>query len=146
MARVWVLLASEVQRRELDVLLASFSARASWLPQRHTPKSFQCVVEVNSLGSEVASELAAVGCVFEVEEASERFLYHPGLGLHRHATDEAGEPVIRAGQIANELVASGGNLAEFERRLRLLCGTPWLDVMEAYRLEMLRLDAIPRAV
>jgi hypothetical protein len=146
LARLWVLSASRSQRREVEKLLASIHAPSKWFPQRHTPHHFQLIGEVSVSSSALTSNLARTGCVFEVEGSNERFLYHPGLGVHRQAIDDAGEVVIRAEQVALELVSSGGNLKEFERRLRLLQGTPWLDLLEPYRLELLRLQEMPRAV
>lgn len=84
--------------------------------------------------------------MFEIEDGSERYLHHPGLGIHRQVIDEAGEVIIRAEQLALQLRLSGGNLKEFERRFRLLQGTAWLDLLEPYRLELLRYDEMPRAV
>jgi len=146
LARLWVLSASRSQRRAVEQLLASIHVSSEWFPQRHTPNHFQLVSEVSVSSSALTSSLARTGCVFEIEDTNERFLHHPGLGVHRQAIDDAGEVVIRAEQVALELVSSGGNLKEFERRLRMLQGTAWLDLLEPYRLELLRLQEMPRAV
>jgi hypothetical protein len=120
--------------------------QAKWFPQRNTPHHFQLITDVVSSASILASSLSKVGCVFEIEGISERFLFHPGLGIHRQALDEAGEVTLRAEQIALQLKQAAGNLMEFERRLRVLQGTAWLDLLEPYRLELLRYDEMPRAV
>ena len=145
MARLWVLCASKAQRREVDRLFAS-SFAALWRPQPHQPNTFQLVVELSSDASESASALSRIGIPFEIEAAGERFLYHPGLGIKRQELDEAGEVVFRAGFIRQQLFESNGNAAEFERRLRVAEGQAWLDVLEPYRLALLRYDAMPRAV
>ena len=145
MARLWVLSASKAQRREVDRLFAS-SFAALWRPQPHQPNTFQLVVDVSSDASRSASALSRIGIPFELEAAGERFLYHPGLGLKRQQLDEAGEVVLRTGFIRQQLIDSSGNTAEFERRLRLAEGQAWLDLLEPYRLALLRHDAMPRAV
>jgi hypothetical protein len=104
------------------------------------------ISDVAASASILASSLSKVGCVFELEDITERFLFHPGLGIHRQAIDQAGEVTLRAEQIALQLKHAAGNLMEFERRLRVLQGTAWLDLLEPYRLELLRYDEMPRAV
>lgn len=141
-----MLSASRSQRREVDLLLAPFKVPGKWFAQRNTPSHFQLVIDINQPAADLASMLAKASCVFEVEETFQRFLFHPGLGIHRQTIDEAGEVVLRAEQLRLELEQSSGNLREFGRRLRILQGTPWLDLLEPYRLELLRLDAMPRAV
>jgi hypothetical protein len=143
---VWVLSASRSQRREVEQLLAPFHVPAKWFPQRNTPHYYQLISDVAASASILASSLSKVGCVFELEDITERFLFHPGLGIHRQAIDEAGEVTLRAEQIALQLKHAAGNLMEFERRLRVLQGTAWLDLLEPYRLELLRYDEMPRAV
>lgn len=141
-----MLSASRSQRREVDQLLAPFRVRNKWFPQRYSPNQFQAISELSVNSATLAASLAKTGCVFEIEDGGERYLHHPGLGIHRQAIDEAGEVIIRAEQLALQLRLSGGNLKEFERRFRLLQGTAWLDLMEPYRLELLRYDEMPRAV
>jgi hypothetical protein len=73
---------------------------------------------------------------FEIEtegSSPERYLFHPGLGIARQILNEAGETLLRAEAVEAALNASQGNLKEFERRLRLLQGLPWLDLIEVYR-------------
>lgn len=146
MARVWVLLASGEQRREVDLLLASMSLRAIWKTQPFTPMGFQTIFKLDSEPADLAAALARTGCVFEIEADFERFLHHPGLGLKRQQLDEAGEVVIRIGQLEKELQESNGNQKEFQRRLRMLEGLPWLDLIEPYRLSLMRNHPMPKAV
>jgi len=146
LSRLWVLSASRSQRREVDKLLESFRVSSKWFPQRNMPQHFQLIAEIAVSSSNLASGLSKVGCVFEIEDRAERFLFHPGLGIHRQAIDEAGEVILRAEQVALQLKQSAGNLMDFERRLRMLQGTAWLDMLEPYRLELLRYDEMPRAV
>ena len=141
-----MLSASRSQRREVEQLLAPFHVPIKWFPQRNTPHHYQLITDVVVSASTLASTLSRVGCVFEIEDKAERFLFHPGLGIHRQAIDEAGEVTLRAQQIELQLKQAAGNLMEFERRLRVLQGTAWLDLLEPYRLELLRYDEMPRAV
>lgn len=141
-----MLSASKSQRRGVELLLAGLCEPSKWFPQRNSPGHFQLVAEIPTPGSVLASGMARIGCVFEIEEQFERFLFHPGLGIHRQAIDEAGEIILRADQVSAELRRSAGNLKEFERRLRLLQGIAWLDMLEPYRLELMRYDQLPRAV
>ena len=145
MARLWVLCASKAQRREVDRLFAS-SFAALWRPQPHQPNTFQLVVDVSSDASQCSSALSRIGTPFEIEATGERFLFHPGLGIKRQQLDEAVEVVLRTGFLKQQLIESNGSAAEFERRLRVAEGQAWLDVLEPYRLALLRYDAMPRAV
>ena len=84
----------------------------------------------------MVSQLASLQVPFEVESegaAPERYLFHPGLGINRQMLNEAGEVLVRGEAVEAALAASQGNLKEFERRLRLLQGMPWLDLLEVYR-------------
>jgi hypothetical protein len=84
----------------------------------------------------LASQLSAFQVPFEIEtegSSPERYLFHPGLGIARQILNEAGETLLRGEAVEAALNASQGNLKEFERRLRLLQGLPWLDLLEVYR-------------
>lgn len=145
MARVWVLYASNEQRREVDQLLAD-SLRATWKPQPYQPNGHQTSFELDTEAAQISSQLARIGCMFEVEGDGERYLHHPGLGIKRQQLDEAGEVLIRFGQLQKELGECGGNFQELLRRLRLIEGQPWLDLLEPYRLSQVRYAAMPKAV
>lgn len=146
MARIWVLSAPLGQRQQVERLLAGFVLPSSWHPQPHAPGCFQLVLEIAIDPASIASELAKIGAVFEIEADGERYLHHPGLGILRQEIDGAGEVLIRAGQISAALANSAGNLHEFERRLRMLQGVAWLDLLEPYRLQSPRIRSLPRAV
>lgn len=83
---------------------------------------------------------------YEIENEGERFLYHQGLGVHRQQLDEAGEVVLRVGQIERLLQESAGSNAEFARLIRVAQGLAWLDLLEPYRVGALRADQLPKAV
>ncbi|HEY7853879.1 MAG TPA: DUF3145 family protein [Aquiluna sp.] len=146
MARIWVLSASTSQRQAVNNLFAVVGLRPAWQPQPHQPTTFQAVIEANLDASNLASDLARIACPFEIDCIGERFLFHPGLGILRQQLDDAGEPVIRMGQLRQQVLESGGNMAELERRLRLIEGLAWLDLLEPYRLGAIRYSAMPRAV
>lgn len=120
-------------------VLASFGVSGTWVAQPVAPFSYQLRVQarVSRLRlPELASQLASLQIPFEVEsegQAPERYLFHPGLGICRQALNEAGEVLIRGEALEAAIVASQGSLKEFERRLRLLQGAPWLDLLETYR-------------
>jgi hypothetical protein len=141
-----VLSASVSQRREVERLFAKPVAPLSWVPQPHQPRTYQVQLHTQHEPSKLASELARIGVPFEIEGDFERFLHHPGLGIKRQQLDEAGEVVIRTGQLRAELLDSNSSASEFERRLRLLEGQAWLDLLEPYRLGLVRYDQMPRAV
>ena len=146
MTRIWVLSAPLGQRQQVERLLAGFVLPSSWRPQPHSPGAVQLVVEIPTEPASIASELAKIGAVFEIEGEGERYLHHPGLGILRQEIDGAGEVLIRAGQISEALRSSAGSLNDFERRLRILQGVAWLDLLEPYRLQSPRLRSLPRAV
>ncbi|MEY3561853.1 MAG: hypothetical protein RL068_1005 [Actinomycetota bacterium] len=97
----------------------------------------------------VVASLARTGSIFELEVFatwSERYLHHPALGISRAVLDDAGEIVLRAGQLEALLMETGGNLSEFSRGFRRLTQTPWLDLVEPYRKVADYAVALPRAV
>lgn len=110
-----------------------------WLAQPVSPFSYQLKIQSRIARShlpELVSKLAAVEIPFELETegtAPERYLYHPGLGICRQVLNEAGEVLVRGEAVEDALHASKGNLKDFERRLRLIQGVPWLDLLEVYR-------------
>ena len=146
MTRVWVLSATFGQRKQLERLLAPFVAPINWRIQRHTGSTQQSIFEIAVDAAWLASELAKHGVVFEIEGDGELFLHHPGLGIHRQQLDEAGEPIIRFGQLETLLEQAAGSLSEFLRLKRLAQGQPWLDLLEPYRLGLQRVDQLPKAI
>lgn len=141
-----MLSASISQRREVDTFFAPLGVLPTWKPQPHQPMSLQALVDHEVDAASIATSLARIGTPFEIEGAMERYLYHPGLGIKRQQLDESGEVVLRVGQLKQELLDSNSSAVEFERRLRVLEGQAWLDMLEPYRLGTLRYDQIPRAV
>jgi len=113
---------------------------------------FQVQIECDlsqSAASELVACLASMRVIAEVEtrgEEAERHLVHPGLGVHRQAIDSMGEPVLRVSQVASILARSGGNLAEFERLMRLSTGQAWLDLVDPLRISLEGVTYLPRAV
>ena len=145
MARVWVLSASLSQRRQVEDLMAHDSA-VLWRPQPFQPETYQVCFESDWQGDVLSSRLASIGCPFEVETNSDRYLFYPGLGIKRQQLDEAGEVVIRFGQLKQQIQESAGSVSELERRLRVIEGQPWLDLLEPYRQGKTRYHVMPRAV
>ncbi len=99
--------------------------------------------------TELSSRLARLKVTFELEVTStvhERYLHHPALGICRNEFDEAGEVVLRAGQLEHLLLETGGNHSDFSRGFRRLTAVPWHDLIEPYRKSAEYLHALPRAV
>ncbi len=93
--------------------------------------------------------LARLETTFELNtysEHPERYLHHPSLGICRTEFDEAGEVVLRAGQLEQLLFETRGNLSDFSRGFRRLTGVPWLDLVEPYRKIAEYAIALRRAV
>jgi hypothetical protein len=122
------------------------------MAQPANPFSYQLRVDLhvpNGFGSELASKLAVEGITGELESVgaeSERFLIHPRLGIQRQSIDASGEPVLRIGQLNSFLAKSDGNLAEFQRLIRLAEGQAWLDLFEPLRMMPEDVRLLPRAV
>ncbi len=98
---------------------------------------------------ELVSDLARAKATFELNtfaEHPQRFLHHPSLGICRNEFDEAGEVVLRAGQLEQLLMETRGNISDFSRGFRRLTGVPWLDLVEPYRKVAEYAVALPRAV
>ncbi len=98
---------------------------------------------------DLVSDLARAKAIFELNTLAEhpqRFLHHPSLGICRNEFDEAGEVVLRAGQLEQLLMETRGNISDFSRGFRRLSGVPWLDLVEPYRKVAEYAVALPRAV
>lgn len=136
---MWVLSAPTDKCQPANDVLASFGVSGSWQAQPVSPFSYQLRTQsriAHSSVPDLVSKLASLDVPFEVETegaAPERYLFHPGLGICRQVLNEAGEVLVRGEAIESALLASKGNLKEFERRLRLIQGFPWLDLLEVYR-------------
>ena len=93
--------------------------------------------------------LAKTKATFELNsfaDYSERYLHHPSLGICRNEFDQAGEVVLRVGQLEQLLLETRGNLSDFSRGFRRLTGVPWLDLVEPYRKVAEHAIALPKAV
>jgi hypothetical protein len=98
---------------------------------------------------QLVAALAKTKATFELNsfaDYSERYLHHPSLGICRNEFDQAGEVVLRVGQLEQLLLETRGNLSDFSRGFRRLTGVPWLDLVEPYRKVAEYAIALPRAV
>ena len=98
---------------------------------------------------QLVSLLAKTKATFELNsygDYSERYLHHPSLGICRNEFDQAGEVVLRVGQLEQLILEIRGNLSDFSRGFRRLTGVPWLDLVEPYRKVAEYAIALPRAV
>ena len=98
---------------------------------------------------QLVSVLAKTMATFELNsygDYSERYLHHPSLGICRNEFDQAGEVVLRVGQLEQLLLETRGNFSDFSRGFRRLTGVPWLDLVEPYRKVAEYAIALPRAV
>jgi hypothetical protein len=149
---LWVLSCPQDKCKGVDELLADFSASTTWLAQPALPSTYQLQTSLKGptgLCSNLASQLSKQGIICEIEcREAERELYlvHPRLGIHRQSVDLAGEPVIRLGQIHSFISRSQGNVAEFERLIRVAEGQAWFDLFEPLRVVPEGVRLLPRAV
>jgi len=137
---------------EIDQLLARYAAAPRWFTQPASPRRFQlrlCVeIEPTEL-AKMAVELSRLAEAFEICQigvGGDLYLFHSGLGLKYLAMDDAGEVILRAGQLDRLLSQSNGNMQEFQRMLRIERGQLWMDILEPLRRGLVRLDQLPRAV
>lgn len=137
---------------QINCILAPFGAPVSFKGQPLEVDTVQLrsMLEMSEHQiPELVSELAKSMATFELNTFSEhpqRFLHHPSLGICRNEFDEAGEVVLRAGQLEQLLMETRGNLSDFSRGFRRLTGVPWLDLVEPYRKVAEYAVALPRAV
>ncbi|MEY2694875.1 MAG: hypothetical protein RLZZ72_131 [Actinomycetota bacterium] len=137
---------------QIKTIMAEFGVSASFTGQ---PLEVNTVQSRNSLDLDLASvpelvvRLSRLKATFELNtfgEYPERYLHHPSLGICRNVFDEAGEVVLRAGQLEQLLLETRGNLSDFSRGFRRLTAVPWLDLVEPYRKVADYAVALPRAV
>lgn len=137
---------------QINSILAEFGAPVNFTGQPLEVDTVQLkiMLEISEHAvPELVSNLARTKAVFELNTFSEhpqRFLHHPSLGICRNEFDEAGEVVLRAGQLEQLLLETRGNLSDFSRGFRRLTGVPWLDLVEPYRKAAEYAVALPRAV
>jgi hypothetical protein len=146
-----VLAAPQQSCEAVTELLREFGVSGTWFAQPALPFHYQ--IKTNAkIGQQelpdLVSRLAKIGCSFECElqgSSPERYLFHPGIGIHRQQLDAAGEVLLRAEQVENELRRSAGNLKEFERRIRVISGVQIMDLLEPFR-QSENVRMLPKAV
>ena len=149
---MWVLSCPQDKCKEIDEILAGFSASSDWFAQPALPSTYQLQTSFRTpsvVCADLASQLFKRGVICEIEgrgAEDERFLVHPRLGIHRQSIDSAGEQVIRFGQLQSFISQSQGNMAEFARLIRMAEGQAWLDVFEPLRLLPEGVRLLPKAV
>ena len=149
---MWVLSCPQDKCKEIDEILAEFSAPRAWFAQPAAPSTYQLQTSFKGpagVCADLASEFFKHGIVCEIESRgaeNERYLVHPRLGIHRQGIDAAGEQVIRLGQIQRFIFQSQGNMAEFARQLRIAEGQAWFDIFEPLRLFPEGVRLLPKAV
>ena len=137
---------------QITSILAEFGVSGSFYGQPLEVNTIQLRVQADLPEHKIpdlVSSLAKTKAIFEVNSFaaySERFLHHPSLGICRNEFDQAGEVVLRAGQLEQLLLETRGNLSDFSRGFRRLTGVPWLDLVEPYRKVAEYAIALPRAV
>ena len=137
---------------QINSILAEFGASGSFYGQPLEVNTIQLRIQTDLSEHRIpdlVSSLAKTKAVFELNcfaEYSERFLHHPSLGICRNEFDQAGEVVLRVGQLEQLLLETRGNLSDFSRGFRRLTGVPWLDLVEPYRKVAGYAIALPRAV
>jgi Protein of unknown function (DUF3145) len=149
---LWVFSAPVEAMAQINSILAEFGMPASFYGQPLEVNTVQlrCQAELNEdQVPQLVAELAKTKAAFELNsfsDYSERYLHHPSLGICRNEFDQAGEVVLRVGQLEQLLLETRGNLSDFSRGFRRLTGVPWLDLVEPYRKVAEYAIALPRAV
>ena len=137
---------------QINSILAEFGLSGSFYGQPLEVNTVQLRSQADMPDERIpqlVSVLAKTMAVFELNsygDYSERFLHHPSLGICRNEFDQAGEVVLRVGQLEQLLLETRGNLSDFSRGFRRLTGVPWLDLVEPYRKVAEYAIALPRAV
>lgn len=137
--RLWVLSAHLDSCRVITDLLLQFDISGTWSGQPAKAEHYQLRTSARLPAESVpllVSTLARHGSPFELETTErypERYLYHPGIGIHRQQLNEAGEVLLREDAVMSAILNSKGSAKDLERRMRLLAGTTWLDLLEVYR-------------
>ena len=137
---------------QINSILAEFGLSGSFYGQPLEVSSVQIRSQADMPDERIpqlVSVLAKTSATFELNsygDYSERYLHHPSLGICRNEFDQAGEVVLRVGQLEQLLLETRGNLSDFSRGFRRLTGVPWLDLVEPYRKVAEYAIALPRAV
>ena len=137
---------------QINSILAEFGLSGSFYGQPLEVNTVQLRSQADIPDERVpqlVSVLAKTKATFELNifaDYSERYLHHTSLGICRNEFDQAGEVVLRVGQLEQLLLETRGNLSDFSRGFRRLTGVPWLDLVEPYRKVAEYAIALPRAV
>jgi len=149
---LWVFSAPVEAIGQINSILAEFGASGSFYGQPLEVNTVQLRVQVEIPEDQIpalVSTIAKTTAIFELNsfaDYSERYMHHPSLGICRNEFDQAGEVVLRVGQLEQLLLETRGNLSDFSRGFRRLTGVPWLDLVEPYRKVAEYAIALPRAV
>ena len=149
---MWVLSCPQDKCKEMDEILAGFSASRAWFAQPAVPSTYQLQTSFRcppGACADLVAEFFKQGIICEIESRGaedERYLVHPRLGIHRQSIDSAGEQVIRFGQVQSFISQSRGNMAEFARLIRMAEGQAWFDVFEPLRHLPEGVRLLPKAV
>ena len=149
---MWVLSCPQDKCKEIDEILAGFSASRAWFAQPAVPSTYQLQTSFRcppGACADLVAEFFKQGIICEIESRGaedERYLVHPRLGIHRQSIDSAGEQVIRFGQVQSFISQSQGNMAEFARLIRMAEGQAWFDVFEPLRQLPEGVRLLPKAV
>jgi hypothetical protein len=149
---LWVFSAPVEAMGQINSILAEFGVSGSFSGQPLEVNTVQLRIQADlthDLIPQLVSSLAKTKATFELNsfaDCSERYLHHPSLGVCRNEFDQAGEVVLRVGQLEQLLLETRGNLSDFSRGFRRLTGVPWLDLVEPYRKVAEYAIALPRAV
>lgn len=148
---LWVLSAHLNSCGEINNLLLDFGLSGTWMAQPAIESHYQLKASARCSSADIASlvsKLSKLQAPFELEtleQLPERYLFHPGLGITRQQLNEAGELLLREDAVLSAIASARGSAKDLDRRMRLLTGTAWLDLLEVYRNhEGVRL--LPRAV
>lgn len=148
---LWVLSAHLNSCGEINSLLLEFGLTGTWFSQPARESHYQLKLSARCGSADIArlvSQLAKHEAPFELEtleQLPERYLFHPGLGITRQQLNQAGELLLREEAVLSAIASARGSTRDLDRRMRLITGTAWLDLLEVYRNhEGVRL--LPRAV
>ena len=98
------------------------------------------LIGVTSL-SQLEAELVALNkipnlyleCFTTGSESGHLYMLVPGLGIYQGMTNLAGELMVSEDRIKATIEESAGNSREMQRKLRILLGQNWDDLLEPFR-------------
>lgn len=132
---------------DVEDLLRPFGIELIWYTQPASPKTYQARTSECPEDADLtllASNLAKCTLAFEIADGTScsQIFYHHGLGLKTVQLDQAGEPVIRFGQLDLIRQQSGGSSYEYDRLLRLARAQAWQDALDPLRRGWVALDGL----